>query len=344
MKLETSRLVIRHLKESDWQAMKSVFVDFNNSKYAAYDMPLPTEDEEAKVLTKRFTASKLFFTVFLKESNEMIGYICFHKDGNTYDLGYCFHSAYHSKGYAYESTNALVKYFADKCGVTNFAAGTAIDNITSCKLLEKLGFACVSIETVSFDNAFSFQGGNFVLNISETNLNLKENFGMKIEIYPLDKVVIDGVEIFLGMEQSAVETAIGKGQLIGKRCYYFNSEMAIDYSNNKVEYIEFMCGVDGMLKPAIYGISAFETQANDLFEVLKERNNGAIGDNENGYSYQFQNISVGVYRESVPEEIKEMIEEAVSFGEPMSDHEIEYEMKRANHWATIGVGVAGYYQ
>lgn len=167
---------------------------------------------------------------------------------------------------------------------------------------------------------------------------------MTIEIYPLDKVVIDGVAICLGMEQSAVEAAIGKGQLIGKRCYYFNSEMAIDYRNNKVEFIEFLSGVDGVLKPAIYGVSAFETQANDLFEVLKEQNNGVIGDTENGYSYQFQNISVGVYREAVPEGIKEMIEEAASFGEPMSDNEIEYEMKRANHWATIGVGVVGYYQ
>ena len=165
MKLETSRLFIRNLNESDWQKMKSIFVEFNRSKYAVYDMPLPTEDEQAKALTKRFADSNLFFAVFLKQSNEMIGYVCFHKDGDTYDLGYCFHSSNHSNGYAYESTNALIKYFADECGVTHFTAGTAIDNIPSCKLLEKLGFVCVSTEEVSFDNAFSFQGGNFVLNI-----------------------------------------------------------------------------------------------------------------------------------------------------------------------------------
>ena len=50
---------------------------------------------------------------------------------------------------------------------------------------------------------------------------------MNVEIYPLDKIVMDGVVIRLGMERSAVESAIGKGQLVGKRCYYFNSEMAI---------------------------------------------------------------------------------------------------------------------
>ncbi|MBQ8210505.1 MAG: GNAT family N-acetyltransferase [Clostridia bacterium] len=167
MSLETSRLFIRRLNESDWQAMKNIFVDFNKSKYAVYDMPLPTEDEETKALTKRFADSNLFFAVFLKKSNDMIGYVCFRKDGDAFDLGYCFHSVYHSNGYAYESTNALVNYFADECGVTHFTAGTAIDNIPSCKLLEKLGFVCVSTEAVSFDNAFSFQGGNYELRIKQ---------------------------------------------------------------------------------------------------------------------------------------------------------------------------------
>lgn len=165
MILETSRLYIRSLCETDWQEMKNIFIDFNNSKYAVYDMPLPTEDEEIKALIKKFVESNMFFTVFLKESRDMIGYVCFHKDGDTYDLGYCFHSVYHSNGYAYESTKALIEYYVDECGATGFTAGTAIDNTPSCRLLEKLGFDCASTETVSFDNVFSFQGGNFVLSV-----------------------------------------------------------------------------------------------------------------------------------------------------------------------------------
>ena len=165
MRLETSRLYIRRLHKTDWQEMKKIFTDFNHSRYVVYDMPLPTEEGETKSLTKRFAESNLFFAVFLKESSDMLGYVCFHKVGDTYDLGYCFHSVYHSKGYAYESTKALIEYFIAECGATGFTAGTAIDNIPSCRLLEKLGFVCVSTETVSFDNAFSFQGGNFMLNI-----------------------------------------------------------------------------------------------------------------------------------------------------------------------------------
>ncbi|MDD6283847.1 MAG: GNAT family N-acetyltransferase [Firmicutes bacterium] len=163
--METSRLYIRSLCETDWQEMKNIFIDFNNSKYAVYDMPLPTEDEEIKALIKKFVESNMFFTVFLKESRDMIGYVCFHKDGGTYDLGYCFHSLYHSKGYAYESTKALIEYYVDECGATGFTAGTAIYNTPSCRLLEKLGFVRASTETVSFDNVFSFQGVNFVLSV-----------------------------------------------------------------------------------------------------------------------------------------------------------------------------------
>lgn len=167
---------------------------------------------------------------------------------------------------------------------------------------------------------------------------------MFIEIYPLEKVIFDGNAIYLGMDQAAVEAVIGKGTGIGSRSYYFNNEVAIDYNNGKVNFIEFLSGSDGELRPTVYGVSAFDVNADELFEILKKQNNGPIGDIERGYSYQFHNISVGVYREAIPSEVTEMIEEAKSFGNPMSDDEIQYEMKRANHWATIGIGVAGYYK
>ena len=167
---------------------------------------------------------------------------------------------------------------------------------------------------------------------------------MNIQIHPLDKVVLDHASICLSMEKTAVELAIGAGKAIGNRYYYFNGEMAIDYQENKVDFIELTGGVDGKLKPTVYGVSAFDVDAAELVDVLKANNNGEICDNENGYSYQFSNISIGLYREAIPNEIAEMIEEAKRFGNPMSDDEIRYEMKRANHWATIGIGVTGYYQ
>ena len=129
---------------------------------------------------------------------------------------------------------------------------------------------------------------------------------MNAEIYPLEKVVVDGVSIYFGMDQSAVETAIGKGQLAGKRYYYYNNDMAIDYSDHKtVEFIEFLGGIDGSLHPVIYGVSAFDSPADELADLLRQKNNGAI-----------LNISVGVYRETRPSDVMEMIEEMKADGIP----------------------------
>ena len=165
MELKTQRLYICNLQEDDWTKMKNLFIDFNDSKYVAYDRPLPTTDKEIEALTKQFVKNGLFFAIYLLDKNQMIGYVCFHKNKEKYDLGYCFHSAYHSKGYAYESINSLIDYFVQKYNATTFTAGTAIDNKPSCKLLRKLGFECVSTESISFNEDFSFEGGNFIKTI-----------------------------------------------------------------------------------------------------------------------------------------------------------------------------------
>ena len=39
-----------------------------------------------------------------------------------------------------------------------------------------------------------------------------------------------------------------------------------------------------------------------------------------------------------------MIAEATADGKPMDEAEIEDEMKKANYWATIGIGVRDYYR
>ncbi len=168
---------------------------------------------------------------------------------------------------------------------------------------------------------------------------------MKIEIFPLEKVVIDGTALCLGMKQAEAEQIVGKGQFARDRYYYYNSELAISYGKDgNIIFIEFLGGIDGQLKPIIYDVSAFDADADKVFELLKQHNGDAILDAERGYCYSFLNISVGVYRESTPENVTEMIEEAASFGDPMSDEDIEYETKKAHHWASIGFGIKDYYQ
>lgn len=167
MRVKTNRLLIREMLPEDWMRLKRIAEDFAHSEYAIYDAALPTQDQEIMELTRQFAESHLFFSVFLQESWDMIGYICFHNRDGNYDLGYCFHSAYHGNGYALESCLEMMRYMEQSHKVKSFTAGTALDNIPSCKLLKKLGFVLAGTESLSFckderDNDIVFEGGNFV--------------------------------------------------------------------------------------------------------------------------------------------------------------------------------------
>ncbi len=168
---------------------------------------------------------------------------------------------------------------------------------------------------------------------------------MKIEIIPLEKVIFDGVSVPLGADMVAVEAVIGKGEKVGNRYYHLNTNVAIDYdADNQVEFIEFLGGIDGDLHPTIYDIPAFETDAEVLSNLLREKNGIEVDDSENGYSLAFLNISIGVYREITPRDVEEMIDEMKADGIPTDGNEdIEVENRKAHHWATIGVGVKDYY-
>ena len=109
--------------------------------------------------------------------------------------------------------------------------------------------------------------------------------------------------------------------------------------------MEFLGGIDGALHPLIYGISVFDSLADEVANILCEKNAGEIVDAKHGYLYADKKLSVGVYRETTPEDISEMIEDMKSSGVQIDGNEdISEELKKANHWATIGIGVAGYYK
>ncbi|MBQ8402957.1 MAG: GNAT family N-acetyltransferase [Clostridia bacterium] len=162
--MKTERLNIKKFAPQDWQALKAIVNDFTRSEYAIYDMPFPTEDKEIKALANVYSQAELFYAVWL--GDVMIGYVCFHELGGSYDIGYVFRSDYHGKGYAYEACTYLMAHLAKTRNVKEFTAGTALKNTPSCKMLGKLGFALVGTEMLAFrkdenGNDIAFEGGNF---------------------------------------------------------------------------------------------------------------------------------------------------------------------------------------
>ena len=168
MLLNTDRLTIRHIVADDWKSIRDIWVDFNSSEYAQYDTPHITENTNVQARIAKWAAANsgtehMFFAICLDEI--VIGYIAFNIRENGYEIGYCFHSAYHGKGYARESMLALFDYLRTM-GITRFYAGTGLNNTPSVKLLASLGFKLVEQEKVSFHkdaeaNDIVFDGGIF---------------------------------------------------------------------------------------------------------------------------------------------------------------------------------------
>lgn len=155
---------------------------------------------------------------------------------------------------------------------------------------------------------------------------------MNIELYPLEKAVINGVDIPLGMNRAAVEKLLGRGETSDRSAYYFQSNLRIDYdAKGCVEFIEALGGDIAL----IYGISAFDAEPYMLRKILSEKNSGEIDDSEHGYSYAFLEISVGIYRAMTPKDCAELLSEAQAG---------EDKYAPAGSWASIGIGIRDYYR
>ena len=170
MMLKTERLTIRHVAADDWKSIKEIWVDFNASALSQYDRPHNTDDEDVQRRIAKWAAANsgtehMFFAICLGEN--VIGYSAFNIREDGHEIGYCFHSAYHGKGYAKESHLALFDYMRD-FGIKKLTAGTAINNTPSVSLLKSLGFELIETEKVSFykdadGNDIVFDGGVFEL-------------------------------------------------------------------------------------------------------------------------------------------------------------------------------------
>ncbi len=140
--------------------------------YAQYDRPNDLHDEAVSGRIGKWASfadsrEHMFFAVCL--DNTLIGYVVLHRHGDVCELGYCFHSDFHGKGYAKESIAAILEAVKVE-GVSLVTAGTALNNVPSVRLLTALGFAQTGTEQVSFDKSedgtdIVFDGGRFELKL-----------------------------------------------------------------------------------------------------------------------------------------------------------------------------------
>ncbi len=89
-----------------------------------------------------------------------------------------------------------------------------------------------------------------------------------IVLLPLEGLNFAGKTIPLKALRGDVENLMGScGKSVENSLYYFGSELRFDFDGDgRLEFIEFLGGADGKLRPEIYGKSVFDTDADFLIK------------------------------------------------------------------------------
>lgn len=142
--LETARLLIRPMKDEDAIHLFELNSDPEVVKYTGDTQSLNVA-EAFRILTERvypqFQQYKMGrFTVLLKDGTYLgwCGLKYFPENGEV-DLGYRFHKRHWGKGYATESSQAVLSYGFETLKLKKIIARAMPENIGSIKVMQNLG-------------------------------------------------------------------------------------------------------------------------------------------------------------------------------------------------------------
>lgn len=148
--LETPRLIIREIELRDVDDMFEMDSDPEVHKYILQS-PVKSKDEIVEVINMLLQQYKdngiARWAVVDKENNEMLGWcgIKFYADElnghqNFYEHGYRFKQKHWGKGYATESSKAILDWAFENLNTETIYAITDLGNAGSIHVLSKLGF------------------------------------------------------------------------------------------------------------------------------------------------------------------------------------------------------------
>ena len=157
---ESKRLILREIEFSDAEDLYEMDADEDVHLYIRNSPVKSLEEMQAaiEIIRKQYKENGIGrWAVVLKDSNECIGwaglkYFNFpiNKHINIYELGYRFKKKHWGKGYATESSKAVINYGFQQMQLKKIYAITNPKNEKSINVLIKLGFKF--IENFSYED------------------------------------------------------------------------------------------------------------------------------------------------------------------------------------------------
>lgn len=160
MPIETSRLILRKIQDSDVQGMYALDSDPDVHHYLGRK-PIHTIEEAQGVIDyirRQYHDDGIGrWAMILKNEGKFVGWAGLkyerevRHDMHYYDLGYRLLKKYWGQGFATEAARASLKYGFENMKLPVIYAGAHVDNSGSNKVLRKVGMSFV--ETFEFDGA-----------------------------------------------------------------------------------------------------------------------------------------------------------------------------------------------
>lgn len=138
--LNSERLVLRPLAESDAEAMHHFFSDEEAMRYWSSGPHETLAETQAYVRTNA-TDPKYLTWAITEDGGEALGWVCLipGREGVA-EIGYNLRRSHWRKGYVREAVAAVIDHGFNALGLRRISADTDPDNLGSNALLEKLGF------------------------------------------------------------------------------------------------------------------------------------------------------------------------------------------------------------
>lgn len=145
-KIETERLVLRHLADGDLAPFMAYVNDPLVARYQSWESY--TEEQAREVIGRQKTAEPgtpgqwFTFAAELKEAGIMIGHVALSVKGDDHrqaEMGFTFARGHQGRGLAREAAEAVLEYAFGVLGLHRVVAVTDCENARSVALLGRLG-------------------------------------------------------------------------------------------------------------------------------------------------------------------------------------------------------------
>ena len=139
--LETSRLILRPITIEDLEAVFKWTGDPRVNKYMIYPLYKTPEDGREWIQNLYKEEKNIDYGFVFKETGELIGSggMYYHKDIDTWRIGYNLAHDFWKKGLAVEAMEKIIEYAQNKFGVHIIDGEFCVDNYGSRRVMEKLG-------------------------------------------------------------------------------------------------------------------------------------------------------------------------------------------------------------